>query len=769
MICTGEKGLQSVDLDSLFDGHAVLEEPQPSVESPPLESPAAKTAPVNKSRVKGRGEWSPVYAKGAESARDVFIALDQNEYRYGAKGKGNNNDEYPCECEYISGVDDPETACGSESKCINRAIFVECSKNCPTGKHCRNKRFQKRQYALIEVFKTEKKGFGLEALEDLHPGDFVIEYVGEVLPKPAFEKRTLQYAEAGNRHFYFMSLKSDEVIDAQKKGNVARFMNHSCNPNCQLQKWMVGDQIRMGFFAIKHVRAGAELTFDYKFERYGLEAQRCYCGEPNCKGYIGAEKQEVDTALDRFYDASRVMETVTDIVKQLIQSPSDKETLRLFSKLQSYPTQEPLRCFIRCHGIMLLKTFLNQAKDARNPKLVQVLLELMLQLPIRYRISIDGDRLLNAVTSVNSMDWSDSPGIKTLVEEVLALWEGLPQGYKIKKSAKKLVAPTLDIGTPQSSNDTLDSSFGGGKRPKLTSDFGERSSSNGSASMQSPTAANFGKIIAAQAYPTNSRFAVSANGNREPFYALQSLPWGNANSSGMPPTVPIKPLDTLGPSRNGPDISSLINTSGSSDIGQIASTLKLGLPGSWDAGVTKGKRRSDEGSGASGILADSTAVAVQVASAIPGLDDSFIENVVNSSRKRSSNQQETVSELTIGDILNQFRKGKAKRKKAKSPVEEHRTEKVVDLAAYSGITGFSDFKQAVGKLVVGQLSMYKDSLEKPAFKFQARKLTHLLVHKDLKRGNSQQVLSGELQAAKKKKMKLFIEVYMQSFTAKKAE
>ena len=83
-----------------------------------------------------------------------------------------------------------------------------------------------------------------------------------------------------------------QYIDASKKGNISRFMNHSCNPNCQLQKWVVGSQMRIGIFTIKDVPEGAELSFDYKFERYGNEAQPCYCGEPNCTGYIGKEQSE---------------------------------------------------------------------------------------------------------------------------------------------------------------------------------------------------------------------------------------------------------------------------------------------------------------------------------------------------------------------------------------------------------------------------------------------------------------------------------------------
>ncbi|GIY63172.1 histone-lysine N-methyltransferase SETD2 [Caerostris extrusa] len=66
-----------------------------------------------------------------------------------------------------------------------------------------------------------------------------------------------------------MALKSDEILDAANKGNLSRFMNHSCDPNCETQKWTVNGNLRIGFFAKRDIKAGEELTFDYQFQRYG--------------------------------------------------------------------------------------------------------------------------------------------------------------------------------------------------------------------------------------------------------------------------------------------------------------------------------------------------------------------------------------------------------------------------------------------------------------------------------------------------------------------
>lgn len=65
---------------------------------------------------------------------------------------------------------------------------------------------------------------------------FIMEYVGEVVDAFDFYKRVEKYEKRKTEHHYFMVLQSDEFIDATRKGNVTRFINHSCDPNSQTQK-----------------------------------------------------------------------------------------------------------------------------------------------------------------------------------------------------------------------------------------------------------------------------------------------------------------------------------------------------------------------------------------------------------------------------------------------------------------------------------------------------------------------------------------------------
>ncbi|KAL9259430.1 Histone-lysine N-methyltransferase ASHH2-like protein [Drosera capensis] len=180
---------------------------------------------------------------------------------------------------------------GCRSGCLNRMLNIECVRGtCPCGDLCSNQQFQKRKYAPLKLFRCGKKGHGLQVLEDVVEGQFIIEYVGEVLDLPTYDARQRNYASNGHKHFYFMTLDANEVIDACAKGNLGRYINHSCDPNCSTEKWMVNGEICIGLFANRTIKKGEELVFDYNYVRvFGAAAKKCYCGAAKCRGYIGGD------------------------------------------------------------------------------------------------------------------------------------------------------------------------------------------------------------------------------------------------------------------------------------------------------------------------------------------------------------------------------------------------------------------------------------------------------------------------------------------------
>lgn len=165
--------------------------------------------------------------------------------------------------------DGTNLACG-DNDCINFATSMECTDDeCSCGAACRNQRFQRCEYANIDVIQTDKKGYGIRANTVIPAHTFIYEYVGEVIEEEAFRSRMHEYDEEGIVHFYFMMIQQGEYIDATKKGGIGRFLNHSCAPNCYVDKWVVGTKLRMGIFADRNIQAGEELTFDYNVDRYG--------------------------------------------------------------------------------------------------------------------------------------------------------------------------------------------------------------------------------------------------------------------------------------------------------------------------------------------------------------------------------------------------------------------------------------------------------------------------------------------------------------------
>ncbi|KAG0291936.1 histone methyltransferase set2 [Linnemannia gamsii] len=408
-------------------------------------------------------------------AQSTYQQMEHNIYRGANTGNSPVDDCLPCQCKYNPNRDPRWKACGPD--CINRNLLVECIEDdCPCGSYCLNRRFQMKQNADVDVVKTEKKGFGLRAMEGLPAGSFVMEYIGEVLPHASFVKRTREYSLAGVEHFYFMSLQSDEVIDATKKGCLARFINHSCNPNCHLEKWVVGSKLRIGIFTIKRVAEGEELTFDYQFERYGAEAQKCYCGEFNCSGFIGGNKRSSATRLDDYnhldevededeidlenqmslrhpkkdkvhdgdyeeeVEEQRVTRGIEDpilmekLARIMFMKPKVEKSKRLLAKLMATTERACLRRFLVLHGLVILKTWLKHYKD--EPDIIMGIMFVLPSIPLLSRNAIEDSLIEEAVQEV--ADGPDCPS-KGMAQEVLEQWKELKPTYRIPKAKKQAI------------------------------------------------------------------------------------------------------------------------------------------------------------------------------------------------------------------------------------------------------------------------------------------------------------------------------------------
>jgi [histone H3]-lysine36 N-trimethyltransferase len=358
-------------------------------------------------------------------------------------------------------------ACGEDSDCINRATKMECvDGDCNCGIGCQNQRFQRKQYANVSVIKTEKKGYGLRVNTDLQPNDFIFEYVGEVINEPTFRRRTIQYDEEGIKHFYFMSLTKHEFVDATKKGNLGRFCNHSCNPNSYVDKWVVGEKLRMGIFAERHIKAGEELVFNYNVDRYGADPQPCYCGEPNCSGFIGGKTQTEratklshatiealgiddgdgwDNAVAKKPRKKKTGEDDEEYVNNVQPKGLDEEGVRkvmatlmqckekwiavkLLSRIQRCDDDKVRNRVVQMHGYQILRTTLTTWKDDNN--VVLQILDILYKFPRLTRNKISDSKIEASIETLTTSEHEDVAfESRRLIEE----WSKLEVAYRIPR------------------------------------------------------------------------------------------------------------------------------------------------------------------------------------------------------------------------------------------------------------------------------------------------------------------------------------------------
>lgn len=167
-----------------------------------------------------------------------------------------NGPEYnECQCRY----EDP-SPCGIESNCQNALLKFECDPDlCPAQNMCRNKNFHRGAQFAFEVKMTQSNGWGLYAKEDIPSDQFIVEYMGEVVDKAEFDRRFESAKNNNADNYYFFALENGLYIDAAEYGNVARFINHSCEPNSSVIKWTVFSngkgQVRVGCFSNREIRA----------------------------------------------------------------------------------------------------------------------------------------------------------------------------------------------------------------------------------------------------------------------------------------------------------------------------------------------------------------------------------------------------------------------------------------------------------------------------------------------------------------------------------
>ncbi|KAK9429550.1 hypothetical protein V1505DRAFT_153225 [Lipomyces doorenjongii] len=406
-----------------------------------------------------------------EEAKKTFEELTECTYSNKSLGDSGQDEIMTCDCkENWDG--NGNLACDEFSDCINRMTSMECvDGECNCGDGCRNQRFQRHEYASLDVIQTDMKGYGIRALANIPQGTFIYEYIGEVIDEMRFRRRMQQYDEDGIKHFYFMMLQKGEFVDATQKGCLARFCNHSCNPNCYVDKWAVKDKLRMGIFAKRDIIAGEEITFDYNVDRYGAQAQPCYCGEPNCIGFIGGKTQtEAAPKLSQvFLDALGISDdeewaTATSKRKRRIQTNDDEEYVstlptrpvteegvskimsgllqckekwlasKLLKRIHSSDDLGVQRRVMRMHGYQILGSILREWKAEDD--VVILVLEILSKWPRMTRNKISSSKIESTVSAFANE--CESERIKDLAKALVSEWQSLEMAYRIPRRERPI-------------------------------------------------------------------------------------------------------------------------------------------------------------------------------------------------------------------------------------------------------------------------------------------------------------------------------------------
>lgn len=139
----------------------------------------------------------------------------------------------------------------------------------------------------LEVMQSNIHGLGLFSHIDITPGNIVIEYIGELVRNRIADLREKEYEEKGigEGSCYLFRLDEDYVLDATVKGGKARFINHSCQPNCEAATCEIDGEKHILLFAKRLIHKGEEITYDYNFE---IESEKifCHCGAKDCQGRL---------------------------------------------------------------------------------------------------------------------------------------------------------------------------------------------------------------------------------------------------------------------------------------------------------------------------------------------------------------------------------------------------------------------------------------------------------------------------------------------------
>lgn len=219
-----------------------------------------RQAKAKKDEKDGKKDSKTIAAEIAESAKDAQEKL---------MAKGNSRANRVTNRRFVADLADQKKTLGVEADAL------------------RFNQLKKRKKP-VRFARSAIHNWGLYAMENIAMNDMIIEYVGEILRQSVADKREKRYEARGIGSSYLFRIDDNTIVDATKKGGIARFINHSCMPNCTAKIIKVEGTRRIVIYALRDIAMNEELTYDYKFEREIGSDDRvpCLCGTVACKGFL---------------------------------------------------------------------------------------------------------------------------------------------------------------------------------------------------------------------------------------------------------------------------------------------------------------------------------------------------------------------------------------------------------------------------------------------------------------------------------------------------
>jgi len=139
----------------------------------------------------------------------------------------------------------------------------------------------------VYLARSRIAGLGLFAARDIEKHTMVIEYIGLLIRNEISERNERHYEQQNRGGVYMFRLDDNTVIDATLQGGLARYINHSCNPNCVAEQVQIDRENKIIIFANRRIQKGEELAYDYRFD---LEDDShkipCNCGATGCRKWM---------------------------------------------------------------------------------------------------------------------------------------------------------------------------------------------------------------------------------------------------------------------------------------------------------------------------------------------------------------------------------------------------------------------------------------------------------------------------------------------------